>query len=38
MIKAIFFIAIGAGAMVFYEYLNPGQLISVIDQVKDLIN
>ena len=38
MIKAIFFMAIGAGAMAFYVYLNPGQLISVIDQVKDLIN
>ena len=38
MIKAVFFMAIGAGAMAFYVYLNPGQLISVIDQVKDLIN
>ena len=38
MIKAIFFMAIGSGAMSFYVYLNPGQLISVIDQVKDLIN
>ena len=38
MIKAIFFMAIGASAMAFYVYLNPGQLISVIDQVNDLIN
>ena len=38
MIKAIFFMVIGAGAMAFYVYLNPGQLISVINQVKDLIN
>ena len=38
MIKAIFFMTIGAGVMAFYVYLNPGQLISVIDQVRDLIN
>ncbi len=38
MIKAIFFMAIGAGAMAFYVYLNPGQLISMIDQVKNLIH
>ena len=37
MTRAIF-MAIGAGAMGFYAYLNPGQLHSVIDQVSDLIN
>ena len=38
MIKAVFFMTIGAGAMAFYLYLNPGQLNSVIDQAIDLIN
>jgi hypothetical protein len=38
MIKAILFVAIGAGTMAYYVYLNPGQLNSVIDQVRDLIN
>ena len=38
MIKAIFFMVIGAGAMAFYVYLNPGQLNSVIDQARELIN
>ena len=38
MIKAIFFMAIGAGTMAFYVYLNPGQLNSVIDRVREFIN
>ena len=38
MIKAIFFMAIGACVMAYYVYLNPGQQIYVIDQAKDLIN
>ena len=36
MIKALFFM--GIGALCFYLYQNPGELNSVIDQGKDLVN
>lgn len=36
MIKAIFFMAIGA--LAFYLYQNPGEMDSVISQGKDLVN
>ena len=36
MIKAIIFM--GLGALAFYLYQNPGELNSVIDQGKDLVN
>ena len=36
MIKAIIFM--GLGALAFYLYKNPGELNSVIDQGKDLVN
>ena len=36
MIKAIIFM--GLGALIFYLYQNPGEMTSVIDQGKALIN
>ena len=36
MIKAIIFM--GLGALIFYLYQNPGEMNSVIDQGKALIN
>ena len=36
MIKAVFFMAIGA--LAFYLYQNPGEMDSVISQGKDLVN
>ena len=36
MIKAIIFM--GLGAFIFYLYQNPGELNTVVDQGKDLIN
>ena len=36
MIKALFFM--GIGALCFYLYQNPGELNTVVEQGKDLVN
>ena len=36
MIKAIIFM--GLGALAFYLYQNPGELNTVVEQGKDLVN